>query len=61
MVLRNSASKSGGETAPGMPVQFLPGAKNVAPIAFSVPLLISILKTIQININGNVISFLFQQ
>ena len=44
-----------------MPVQFLPGAKNVAPIAFSVPLLISILKTIQININGNVISFLFQQ
>ena len=45
----------------GMPVQFLPGAKNVAPIAFSVPLLISILKTIQININGNVISFLFQQ
>ena len=39
----------------GMPVEFLAGAKNVAPIALAGPLLISM--SILININDNSIIF----
>ena len=52
----------GKQSKPGMPVEFLPGAKHVAPIALVGPLLISMkilikITEIQININDNSIIF----